>query len=94
MSVCFAVNAYTSISLYFFFSPLSLSNLPEDQTAHIPHTRRAHKSGKGLQLLRDSGGRGQVIRQSGPKQEFRPPAADPGWMAAGGQWGLHYEELH
>lgn len=80
---------------HFFFSgwfSVSLSNLPENQTRHIPHTR-AHKSGKRLQLLRDSGGRGQVIRQSGPEQEFRPPAADPGWMAAGGQSGLGAEEL-
>lgn len=78
-----------------FFSgwfSFSLSNLPENHTRHIPHTR-AHKSGKRLQLLRDSGGWGKVIRQSGPEQEFRPPAADPGWMAAGGQSGLSAEEL-
>lgn len=70
----------------------SLSNLPEDQTRHVPHTG-ARKSGKRLQLLRDSGGRGQVIRQSGPEQELRPPTADPGWMAAGSQSGLSSEEL-
>lgn len=79
-----------------FFFPgwfsFSLSNLPENKTRHIQHTR-AHKSGKRLQLLRDSGGRGQVIRQSGPEQELRLPAADPGWWAAGGQSWLASEEL-
>lgn len=75
-----------------FSLPFSLSNLSEDQTGHVAHACR-QRSGKRLQLLRDSRSRRQVIRQSGREQKLWAPAAGLSWMAAGHLSGLCSEEL-
>lgn len=73
-----------------FCSVFCLSNLPEDQ-AHFANPQR---SGKRLQLLCDSGGRGQVIRQHIHKQKLWASDTGHGWVAAGQLSGLCCEELY
>ena len=66
-----------------------LSNLSEDQ-AHVTYPWRPRKR---LQLLCDSGGWRQVIRQRIHKSRLWAPAARRGWKPAGHLSGLCSEEL-